>query len=88
VTAGPRLKSSAHAHLIITARREAWSGAEYTSASVISLGRFSFKYGKLEIRAKIPTGRGTWPALWLLGEKMKTIFPVEYRIDYVRVWQR
>ena len=54
--------------LIITARREPWQGAGYTSASVITRGKFSFCYGKLEIRAKIPTGRGTWPALWLLGD--------------------
>lgn len=59
--------------LIITARREPWSGADYTAASVVSLGKFSFRYGRVEIRAKIPTGRGTWPALWMLGENMKSV---------------
>ncbi len=59
--------------LVITARRESWLDAEYTAASVVSLGKFAFQYGKLEIRAKIPTGRGTWPALWLLGENMRTV---------------
>lgn len=59
-------------HLVITARREPWEGAQYTSASVISQGKFSFQYGKLEIRAKIPTGRGAWPALWLLGVNFPT----------------
>lgn len=55
-------------HLVISARREPWEGAAITSASVISQGKFSFQYGKLEIRAQIPTGRGAWPALWLLGD--------------------
>lgn len=59
-------------NLIITARREPWEGAKYTSASVVSRGRFSFQYGKLEIRARIPTGRGAWPALWLLGANFAT----------------
>lgn len=59
--------------LILTARREPWSGADYTAASVVSLGNFSFRYGRLEIRAKLPAGRGTWPALWLLGENMKQV---------------
>ena len=54
--------------LVITARHEPWSGASYTSASVVSRGKFSFCYGKLEVRAKIPGGRGTWPAFWLLGD--------------------
>lgn len=59
-------------HLILTARREPWQGAAITSASVVSEGKFSFQYGKLEIRARIPTGRGTWPALWLLGTNHRT----------------
>ncbi len=41
--------------------------AQYTSASLNTLGKASFRYGRLEIRAKIPTGRGSWPALWLMG---------------------
>ncbi|MBI5769425.1 MAG: glycoside hydrolase family 16 protein [Verrucomicrobia bacterium] len=60
-------------HLVITARREPWQGAGYTSASVVSEGKFSFCYGKLEIRAKIPAGRGTWPALWLLGDSHRRL---------------
>ncbi len=59
--------------LIITARKEPWSGADYTAASVISRGKFSFCYGRIEIRAKLPTGRGTWPALWMLGESKQAV---------------
>ncbi|GAT34117.1 glycosyl hydrolases family 16 [Terrimicrobium sacchariphilum] len=54
-------------HLIITARHEPWEGADVTSACLITLGKFDFCHGKLEIRARLPKGRGTWPALWLMG---------------------
>ncbi len=40
----------------------------YTSARLNS--KFAFKYGKVEIRAKLPTGHGTWPALWMLGKNI------------------
>lgn len=39
----------------------------YTSGRINSLGNFEFQYGRVEIRAKLPTGGGTWPALWMLG---------------------
>lgn len=54
-------------HLVITAVREPWEGAAYTSASLTTRGRLEFTYGKVEIRARVPGGRGTWPALWTLG---------------------
>ena len=54
-------------HLIITARKESWEGAEYTSASLTTLDRLALTYGKIEICAKVPAGRGTWPALWTLA---------------------
>ncbi len=41
---------------------------EYTSARLNS--KFAFKYGKVEIRAKLPTGVGTWPAIWMLGKNI------------------
>lgn len=53
--------------LVITAIKEPWEGSSYTSASVTTKGHFSFTYGKVEIRAKVPSGRGVWPALWTLG---------------------
>ncbi len=52
--------------LIIEARKEKYSGADYTSASIISKGIGDWKYGKVEISAKVPTGKGTWPALWMM----------------------
>jgi beta-glucanase (GH16 family) len=47
--------------------KENFEGKEYTSARLLSKGKFAFKYGKLEFRAKLPKGGGTWPALWMLG---------------------
>lgn len=41
---------------------------QYTSARLNS--KFAFKYGKIEVRAKLPTGAGTWPAIWLLGKNI------------------
>lgn len=67
--------------LVITGRRENWEGSHYTSASLTTKGKFAFTYGKVEIRAKIPTGRGTWPALWLLGEDNKLGWPRCGEID-------
>jgi len=51
--------------LVIEARKEPFEGADYTSASLTS--RAAWTYGRIEMRAKLPTGRGTWPAFWTLG---------------------
>ena len=69
--------------LVIEARREQfpnpayregardWKGsrvaADYTSASVTTRGKASWTYGRVEVRAKLPMGRGMWPAIWMLG---------------------
>ncbi|XP_037041879.1 beta-glucanase-like [Bradysia coprophila] len=62
-------------NLVITARREnngnfnCWYGrCEYTSARLITAGKFSQMYGAFEARIKIPTGKGIWPAFWMLGD--------------------
>jgi beta-glucanase (GH16 family) len=52
--------------LTIVATKEAGAGREYTSARLVSKGKGDFLYGRFEIRAKLPPGRGTWPALWML----------------------
>ncbi|MBP3318331.1 MAG: glycoside hydrolase family 16 protein [Alistipes sp.] len=43
--------------------------AEYTSASINTRGKFAFRYGRMEVRAKIPAEKGSWPAIWLLGKQ-------------------
>ena len=62
----------ADGNLIITARREAFSGAEFTSARIVTENKYEFTFGRIEIRAKLPSGGGTWPALWMLGEDYAT----------------
>jgi beta-glucanase (GH16 family) len=47
--------------------------AEYTSASLTTRGKASWTYGRVEVRAKLPTGRGTWPAIWTLGSNLPTV---------------
>lgn len=54
--------------LILTARREKYGRSNYTSASVTTAGKFSVKYGRIEMRAKLPYGQGMWPAFWTLGD--------------------
>lgn len=59
--------------LVITARKEAlttasdWGGQAYTSARLITQGKAQWTYGFVEVRAKMPCGRGSWPAIWMLG---------------------
>jgi len=54
-------------HLVLEARRDQWDGHEYTSASLHTAQTASWTYGRIEVRAQIPTGRGMWPAIWMLG---------------------
>lgn len=58
--------------LKITAKAQNFSGSNYTSARLVTENKFEFKYGKVEVRAKLPTGGGTWPAIWMLGENYAT----------------
>jgi len=53
--------------LIVEARREPWKGAEYTSASLTTKGIESWRYGRFEMRARIDTRTGLWPAFWTVG---------------------
>jgi beta-glucanase (GH16 family) len=54
-------------NLVIEGRKESYQGFGYTSASINTLGRLEFLYGRVEVRAKLPTGNGAWPAIWMLG---------------------
>ena len=52
--------------LTITARKKNMGGKKYTSARLNSQGKGDWLYGRFEIKAKLPRGRGTWPAIWML----------------------
>lgn len=58
--------------LKITAKAENFNGSNYTSARIKSEGLYDFTYGTVEVRAKLPTGGGTWPAIWTLGSDYQT----------------
>jgi beta-glucanase (GH16 family) len=52
--------------LVIEARKEDYLGARYTSARLDSKSKGDWKYGRIEVKAKIPAGKGMWPAIWML----------------------
>ena len=53
--------------LVITAQREAYHGRAYTSARINTKGLRDFTFGRIDVRAKLPKGKGIWPAIWMLG---------------------
>jgi len=53
--------------LVIESRKERFEKGEYTSASIHTKGKAEWRYGRFEIRAQLPAGRGMWPAIWMLG---------------------
>lgn len=59
-------------HLAITARQESYLGSAYTSGRINTRGRFAQARGRFEARMKLPSGRGLWPAFWLLGADYAT----------------
>jgi beta-glucanase (GH16 family) len=59
-------------NLLIIARKEAFSGSNYTSARMKTQGLEHWTYGKIEARIKLPATQGVWPAFWTLGESITT----------------
>lgn len=55
--------------LIIEARKEPIGNRNYSSARLVTKGKGDFLYGRIEVRAKLPRGRGTWPAIWTLASQ-------------------
>jgi beta-glucanase (GH16 family) len=53
--------------LIIEARKDSAGGKAYTSARLVTKYKGDWKYGRIEVRAKLPRGKGTWPAIWMLS---------------------
>lgn len=76
----------ADGNLIITAVREDYNGAKYTSASIITRGKFEFTYGRVEVRAKLPEGKNVWPAIWTLGATRGIRWPACGEIDIMEYW--
>jgi hypothetical protein len=60
-------------YLVIQAKEENFQGREYTSSRIITEGKKEFKYGRFDIRARMPFGQGLWPAIWMLGANFREI---------------
>jgi beta-glucanase (GH16 family) len=54
--------------MIIEAKQENYNGKPYTSSKILTAGKQAFKFGRIDIRAKLPKGKGIWPAFWLLPQ--------------------
>lgn len=59
-------------YLNIVLKKESYNGSSYTSARMLTKNKFSFYYGHVDIKAMLPAGFGTWPALWMLGSDIDT----------------
>ncbi len=59
-------------NLIIEARKEATGGFNYSSSRLTTQNKKNFKFGRIDIRAKLPVSKGMWPALWMLGTNITT----------------
>jgi len=69
-------------NLIITAKREASNGYEFTSSRIATKDKFEFTYGRVDVRAKLTEGGGTWPAIWALGANFEEVgWPETGEID-------
>ena len=70
-----RLKNSRveNGRLIIEAHREDYRGERFSSASITTLDKAEWQYGRFEVRAKLPGGRGTWPAIWMIGSNIDEV---------------
>jgi beta-glucanase (GH16 family) len=58
--------------LHIVALKKDFEKSAYTSAKLTTYTKCSIQYGKIEVMAKLPEGKGTWPAIWMLPESIKT----------------
>lgn len=67
--------------LIIEARKEPWQGMKFTSARLVTKGKAEWQYGKIAVRATLPRGRGSWPAVWMLGATTPLRWPDDGEID-------
>lgn len=67
-----------HGNLVIECRKEHFTPenhapVEYTAASLITQKKASWQFGRIEVRAKLPNGKGVWPAIWMLGTNISQI---------------
>lgn len=78
---GGNLILEAHQEDLASARFPDFGGQQYSSARLITQGLGDWTYGFFEIRAKLPCGRGTWPAIWMLPSDPDVVWPAGGEID-------
>jgi len=72
--------------LTLEARAENFQNSEYTSAKLKTQGKKAFTYGRVDVRAKLPTGQGLWPAIWMLGQNIESVgWPETGEIDIMEM---
>ena len=59
--------------LIISAKEESFEGSNFTSARILTKGKFEQKYGRFEARMRLPSGQGMWPAFWMLSTSIDEV---------------
>jgi hypothetical protein len=85
-TNSPNNSFISNGNLVIQARKESYQGSGYTSARLLTKGKQSFTFGRVDIRAVLPKGQGIWPALWMLGTKIdQTGWPNCGEIDIMEI---
>jgi beta-glucanase (GH16 family) len=71
--------------LVITARRQDWGGRSFTSARLVTRGKYSFRQGRFVARIKMPEGNRMWPAFWLLGDRVES-WPMCGEVDIAEMF--
>ncbi|MCK9925021.1 glycoside hydrolase family 16 protein [Frankia sp. AgPm24] len=86
-TASPNnIRLDGSGHLLLSANREpSCKGRSYSSGRVETRGKQTWKYGYFEVRAKLPTGAGMFPAIWMLGPNGVTEWPRSGETDIVEI---
>ncbi|MBL7849325.1 MAG: glycoside hydrolase family 16 protein [Cyclobacteriaceae bacterium] len=69
----PKNVTVQNGYLIITADKESYNGSSYTSARLLTKGKFAQTYGRFEARMRLPWGQGLWPAFWMLGADIDSV---------------
>lgn len=68
-------------YLVIEARKETIEQNPYSSARLVTKGKGDWTYGRIDVRARLPKGTGTWPAIWMLGSATPLKWPDDGEID-------
>ena len=85
-TNSPKNCFLSNGNLVIEARKETMASFNYTSARMTTQNKKVFKFGRIDIRAKLPVGKGIWPALWMLGENIGSVgWPACGEIDIMEL---